>query len=129
MARMIMLCLALAMPAAATAQGRAPMNVQTFLAKVEALKAKGMMAAFSSDLKLIKAEMAAASAQLVSEGKARKAAGKPPLACPPNPNGKNKMGSEEFLASMKAIPPAERGMSLKDGLSRVIVAKYPCPRG
>ena len=116
-------------PTLAGAQARAPMSVQTFLTKVEALKAKGMMAMFSPDIKLIKAEVTTAAAQLKAEKEAREAAGRPPLACPPKAEGKNKMGSDEFLAAMKAIPPAQRGMSLKDGLSRVIVAKYPCPRG
>ncbi|MEG3087669.1 hypothetical protein [Sphingomonas sp. PB4P5] len=129
MKRMMMLGVVLALPTAATAQARTPMSVQTFLNKVEALKGKGMMAMFSSDVKLIKAEMATAAAQLQAEKKAREAAGRPPLACPPKPDGKNKMGSEEFLTTLKTIPPAQRGMSLKDGLSRVIVAKYPCPRG
>ena len=116
-------------PTLSVAQTRAPMSVQTFLTKVEALKAKGMMAMFSPDIKLIKTEVTIAAAQLKAEKEAREAAGKPPLACPPKAEGKNKMGSDEFLAAMKAIPPAQRGMSLKDGLSRVIVAKYPCPRG
>ncbi|MFC3579794.1 hypothetical protein [Sphingomonas hylomeconis] len=129
MKRMIMLAAALAVPAAATAQVRAPMSVQTFLSKVEALKAKGMMAMFSPDVKLLKAEMATVAAQLQAEKKAREAAGKPPLACPPKSDGKNKMGSEEFLTALRTIPPAQRGMSMKDGLSRVIVAKYPCPQG
>ena len=119
----------LALPLAATAQARAPMSVQTFLTKVEALKAKGVMAMFSPDVKVIKAEMATVAAQLQAEKKAREVAGKPPLACPPKPDGKNKMGADEFLNTLKTIPPAQRGMSLKDGLSRVIVAKYPCPRG
>ena len=119
----------LALPLAATAQARAPMSVQTFLTKVEALKGKGMMAMFSPDVKVIKAEMATVAAQLQAEKKAREVAGKPPLACPPKPDGKNKMGADEFLNTLKTIPPAQRGMSLKDGLSRVIVAKYPCPRG
>jgi len=129
MKRLMMLGAALAVPLAAAAQVHAPMSVQTFLTKVEALKAKGMMAMFSPDVKLIKAEVATASAQLQAEKKARAAAGKPPVACPPEVNGKTKMGSEEFIGALKAIPPAQRGMSLKDGLSRVIVTKYPCPRG
>jgi hypothetical protein len=125
----LMLGLALVLPVAAAAQVRAPMSVQTFLNKVEALKSKGMMAMFSPDVKLIKAEMAIAAAQLQAEKKAREAAGKPPVACPPKTEGKTKMGSEEFLAAMRAIPPAERRMSLKAGLERVIVTKYPCRPG
>ena len=108
---------------------RAPMSVQTFLDKVEALKKKGVMAMFSSDVGLIKTEMQTVSQQMQAEKKAREAAGKPPIACPPKNDGKTRMGAEEFLAALRAIPPAQRGMSMKDGLTRVIVAKYPCRKG
>jgi hypothetical protein len=103
------------------------MSVQSFLSKVAALKQKGMMALFSPDISLIKAEAKTATAELKAEAKAREAAGKPPIACPPK-GGQNKMSSTEFVKAMETIPPAERGMSFKDGLSRVIVAKYPCRR-
>ncbi|WP_260597678.1 hypothetical protein [Sphingomonas endolithica] len=103
------------------------MTVQTFLTKVAALKQKGMMALFSPDVSLIKAEAKTATVELKAEAKAREAAGKPPIACPPK-GGQNKMSSTEFVKAMETIPVAERGMSFKDGLSRVIVAKYPCRR-
>lgn len=116
--------LVMAVPAAAQ---RTPMSVQTFLDKVEALKKKGVMAMFSPDIRVIKTEMQTVSQQMQAEKKAREAAGKPPIACPPkNPDGKTRMGAEEFLAALRTIPPAQRGMSMKDGLTRVIVAKYPC---
>ena len=47
------------------------MDVATFLAKADGLKAKGMAALFSSDLKLVKAEMASATKQLQAEKAAR----------------------------------------------------------
>ena len=117
---------ALLLPGVAQAQR---MTVQTFLNKVDALKKKGMMAMFSSDVSLIKSEVKIATTQLQAEKKAREAAGKPPLACPPQPDGKNKMGSQEFMAALQAIPPAQRGMSLKDGMTRVFITKYPCRKG
>jgi hypothetical protein len=103
------------------------MSVQSFLSKVAALKQKGMMALFSPDISLIKAEAKTATVELKAEAKAREAAGKPPIACPPK-GGQNKMSSTEFVKAMETIPAGERGMSFKDGLSRVIVAKYPCRR-
>ena len=120
-------CIA-AVPAMAQGQQR-PISVQTFLDKVDGLKKKGMMAMFSPDVALIKAEMKTVAAQMQAEKKAREAAGKPPLACPPKPDAKTRMGSEEFVNALKAIPPAQRGMSMKDGLTRVMVTKYPCRKG
>lgn len=119
---------ALFVTAPAIAQ-RAPMSVQTFLDKVDALKKKGVMAMFSPDVGLIKAEMQTVAQQMQAEKKAREAAGKPPIACPPKSDGKTRMGAEEFLTALRTIPPAQRGMSMKDGLTRVIVTKYPCRKG
>ena len=36
------------------------------------------------------------------------------------------MNADEMITGLSAIPPAERGMSLKDGFTRVIVKHYPC---
>ena len=126
MKRVIVAMLAIAMTAApVAAQGRW-MTVQTFLDKVAGLKRQGMMALFSPDVGLIKTEMKAAGTELKAEAAARKAAGRPPIACPPADKNARKMGSDEFIAALEAIPPAQRGMSIKDGLSRVIATKYPC---
>ena len=43
------------------------MDIQTFLTKADALKAKGMMALFSSDYKLLKSEIQTQSESLRSE--------------------------------------------------------------
>ena len=110
--------------AATVATPAAAMDVATFLAKANALKAKGPMALFSSDLKLLKREGEAVGAQLRADRKARAAVGKPPLYCPPE--GAARMGSTEVVDGLAAIPPAERGMSLKDGFVRVLQRKYPC---
>lgn len=113
-------------PVAANAQ---TMSIGTFLTKVEALKSKGMLAVLSPDVKLIKSEMKVAATQMKAEADARKAAGKPPLACPPTDKNAKKMAGDEFLSALKAIPPEKRGMSVKDGLSYVLVTKYPCHKG
>lgn len=105
------------------APASAEMTLGQFLVKANALKAKGMMAVFSKDLKPVMAEMKSASAQLKAEGERRKAAGQPPIACPPKGA---KMKSDEFLAMLNAVPPAQRGVSLKDGLARAMATKFPC---
>lgn len=108
----------LALPAAAA------MDVATFLTKADALKAKGPFALFSGDLKLLKAEMAAASQQLKAEKAARDKAGLPPRTCPPKGA---KMGATEFLAELHKMPAADqRTTSVKDGLVWVGLRKYPC---
>lgn len=106
-----------------TAPAHAEMTVAQFLTKANALKAKGMMAVFSKDLKPVMNEAKGAFQQLKLEGEQRKAAGLPPRACPPKGT---KMSSDEFLAMLSAIPPAERGMSLKDGLARAMATRFPC---
>ena len=106
----------------ATAQ--AAMDVATFLAKADALKAKGVGALFSGDLKRIKAEMAVAGKQLQAEKAARDKAGLPPRSCPPKGA---KMNADEFMTQMRTIPvDQQRTMPLKDGILWVAQRKYPC---
>lgn len=120
MTRWIVAAALLCVPATANAA----MDVATFLAKADALKAKGVRALFSSDLKVIKSEIATASAQLQAEKAARDKAGLPPRSCPPKGA---KMGAEDFMAQMRAIPAAQqRTMPLKDGILWVAQRKYPC---
>ena len=109
--------LAYATPAAAA------MDVNTFLAKVTALKAKGPMALFSSDYGLLKREAGVATVQISADKKARAAAHQPPLYCAADDQ---RMSAGEMIADLSAIPPAERGMSLRDGFLRVIENCYPC---
>ncbi|MDH7975813.1 hypothetical protein QH494_26820 [Sphingomonas sp. AR_OL41] len=106
------------MPLAAQA-----MTVDQFLAKASALKAKGMMAMLSSDIGVLKAEIADATTAWKADKAARKAAGQPPLACAPEGT---KMTSDELLKWFAALPTAQRAASVKDGFARVIIAHYPC---
>ena len=100
----------------------AAMDVATFIARANALKAKGPMALFSSDLKLLRAEGQAAGQRSRAENARARAAGKP-LYC--NPPGTT-LGQNEVLDGLNRIPAAERKMSLEDGLIRVARAKWPC---
>ena len=114
----------LILSAAAPAWAASPIDVATFLGKVKALKAKGPLALMSSDVGLLKREGQAAGEALRAERRQRAANGQPALYCPPE--GKASMGSNELIAGLEKIPAAQRGMSLKDGMRRVLIARYPC---
>ena len=107
------------------APASAAITVETFLAKVAGLKAKGPLALFSGDIGLLKRESAAAITGMAAEKKARAAAGRPPLHCAPD---KAKMTASEMIAGLQSIPPHERRITLQDGFTRVIAKKYPCSR-
>jgi hypothetical protein len=103
------------------------MPVATFLQKADALQAKGMMALFSSDYKLLKDEVTAASEQLGNERKAAKAAGRPQAYCPPE--GGVKLGSKEILDTFRTIPAAQRARTdVKQGMRLLLARKFPCRR-
>ena len=102
------------------------MPATTFLTKADALKAKGPMALFSSDLGVLKGEFNHALAELKSERLAREAQHLPRRTCPP---AKSSMNSDELMASMHRIPAAElASMQVKDAILQVLAQKYPCPR-
>ena len=105
------------------APATAAISVDTFLAKIAGLKAKGPLALFSGDIGLLKRESQAAIASMDADKRARLAAGVPPLHCAP---AKSKMTANEMIAGLQSIPPQERRISLKDGFTRVIIRKYPC---
>ncbi|HEV2747253.1 MAG TPA: hypothetical protein VGW34_08145 [Allosphingosinicella sp.] len=109
----------LALPAAAQAT-----TVAEFLARAEALEKKGAMALFAKDYKALQAELQAAGKALRAEQKAARAAGRAPATCMPAKAG---VKSTELLAYFRAIPPARRGASVKDGLAGLMRRKYPCP--
>jgi hypothetical protein len=109
---------ALIVPAAAQA-----MTVDQFLAKADALKARGMMAMLSPDVGVLKSEMAEALQAWQARKAARKAAGKPPLACAPEGTT---MSRDEMLGALAALPPAQRAGSVRDGVARMFMAGYPC---
>ena len=113
----VVLALGLAAPASAR------MTLAEFLPRANALQAKGMMAVFSSDLKPVMNEMKAVSAEMKAEAERRRAAGLPKRACPPEGT---KIDSKQLLAMLNAVPPAERGISVKDGMVRVMAQRFPC---
>lgn len=101
------------------------MSVATFLAKADALKAKGPLALLSPDIKLLQSEAQAAGlatrAQLEAEHKAGR-----PGACPPKPA---RISSDELLGHMRAYPAAKRSaITVKTAMADLFRSKFPCPR-
>lgn len=101
------------------------MSVAEFLAKVNALKAKGTMAMFSSDIGLLKREVEGASAAYRGDLAAAAAAGKKPSSCPP-PKGQAKLSSNELIAAFEKIPAAQRGISVKSAFAAMMQQRFPC---
>ena len=107
---------------AASAAG--DMSVATFLAKADALKAKGPMSLFSSDIALLKSEGQAAGAAYKAQLDAERKAGHPG-SCPPKGV---KIGGDELMAQMRKYPAATRQrITVKAAMVDMLRAKFPCP--
>lgn len=103
----------------------AEMDVGTFLTKADALRAKGAMALFSSDIGVLKREVNSAAMSLRVERLAQAKAGQKSAYCPP---AKGSMDSDELIAAMRAVPAAERSRTeVRTVLRTIMVRKYPCP--
>lgn len=102
------------------------MTVAEFLARAEALKAKGMMAMMSSDLPVIRGEMQAATTAYRTDVDAARAKGRTDLGCPP-PKGQAKISSDTIMADLAAIPkPLQAKLTVKAALYDVMRKRYPC---
>jgi hypothetical protein len=101
------------------------MSVAEFLAKANALKAKGALALLSSDLGLLQKEIADISTVYRADIQAARAAGRTPHSCPP-PKGQVKMDSSQLIAELEKIPPRQRGMSMKSAFYAIMKRRYPC---
>jgi hypothetical protein len=123
-ARLLILVAALGLPEPASAQS---MNAQEFFKRAQALKAKGAMALLSRDLKPMIREAKSAGMKARATRLAAVAAGRSPRYCPPK--GSKRLGNEEFMRGMEAIPLAERmEIDLTEAITRMLVRKYPCNR-
>lgn len=120
MRRLLTIATLIALPASAQA-----MTVAEFLAKANALKAKGLFAMGSPDIKLLTGEMTAVAQAYRADIEGARKAGRTPHSCPP-PKGQTKLGSKELLADFEAIPPAQRGMSVKTAFYALMRKRYPC---
>ncbi|MBX9645300.1 MAG: hypothetical protein K2W91_14525 [Novosphingobium sp.] len=115
----------LAILALPTALYAAPgeMNVATFLAKADALKAKGAMALFSSDINVLKAEGTAAGEAYRARLAKERATGRP-SSCPPKGA---KVNSSDLLNHLRGYPAAAKPkVSMKQAMADFFIKKYPC---
>ena len=102
------------------------MTVAEFLARAEALKAKGMMAMMSPDLPVVRGEMQAATTAYRTDVDAARAKGGTDLGCPP-PKGRAKISSDIIMADLAAIPKAAQARTtVKAALYEVMRKRYPC---
>jgi hypothetical protein len=114
----VLACAAAAGPAAA-------MDVATYLGKVEAVRAKGIRAMFSTEAQALQDEIVTGGAALRRERLAAVKAGRRPAYCP----GEHAtLTQQEIFGALNAVPPARRARTeVKDALRSAFARKYPCP--
>ncbi|WP_419809323.1 hypothetical protein [Sphingomonas sp.] len=105
------------------APASAAMTVGAFVTRASVLRANPLTAIASPDFATLRSEAQAAAAQLKAEREARRAAGKPPIACPP---AGQSIGMLEMLDGLAALPAADQRLPLKDGYAKVIARRFPC---
>ncbi len=102
------------------------MSVATFLAKAEKLKAKGLTAMFSSDLKVVKREAEGAGDHYRARIAADRKAGRTPHSCPP-PKGKASINADTMLAHLRSYPASRRSsVTMKTAFADLMKKEYPC---
>lgn len=125
MRKMILLAIVAAPAAslAAPALAAGDMSVATFLAKADALKARGMGALFSPDMKLLKGEGQAAGQAYRQRLTAERAAGRP-SSCPPK--GVT-VSSNDLLAFLRTYPEGQRPrVTMNAAMADFFIHKWPC---
>lgn len=100
------------------------MKVETFLAKADALKAKGVLALASSDIGVLKAEGKAAGEVYRARIKSDKAKKLPPHSCPPP---KAALKSDDLLAHFRTYSATQRKqISVNTAFAEMMKKRYPC---
>lgn len=100
-----------------------PMTVGTFLTRAAPLRANPLVALVSPDYPVLKGEADTAVHALRADAAARKAAGRPPIACVPEGQS---LGIMDMLAGLDALPASDKRLPLKDGYARVLARRFPC---
>jgi len=120
--KLIVAAIAVGMPVAASAQS---MNAENFFQKAAALQRKGMMAMFSSDVKLLMKEAKIAGETARAQRLATQKSGGKPRYCPPP--GSQRLGSDEFIQRLGAIPRVDRlKINMLEAMIRILAVKFPC---
>jgi hypothetical protein len=115
------LALAIAPATPALAQG---MTVAEFLAKADMVR-KGRSGAGSPDIALLREATITAMRDYRADIARQNADGETPHSCPP-PRGATGLGSNEVIRAFNAIPPDQRGVSVKDAFYAMMLKRYPC---
>lgn len=101
-------------------------DVAHFLARAETLIRRGPFALFSPDFYRLKALVEANGEELKAEYAHQKALGHRTAFCPPLTD-KPRVGKNEYLAALRAVPVHQRATTdTKDVLRALLERKYPC---
>ena len=120
--KLIVAAAAALVPAMASAQS---MSAESFFQKAQALQRKGMMAMFSSDVKKLMKEAKAAGETARAQRLSTLKMGGKPRYCPPS--GSQRMGSDEFMERLRAMPRVERlKIDMTEVMIRINSIKFPC---
>ncbi len=122
--RKILVLAAVAVLATPVLAANGNMSVATFLAKADALKAKGIAALGSPDIGILRDEGKAAGAAYRARIEGDKKAGRAPHSCPPP---KGSMNSDQFLAHLRSYPATVRPKTtVKTAMFDLMKKRYPC---
>lgn len=123
MMRLILALIASLALAAPVLAAPGDMTVATFLAKADALKAKGAAALFSSDIKVLRTEGQAAGDAYRTRLTAERAGGKP-SSCPPKGTQVN---SDKLLGFLRTYTEGVRlRVSMNQAMADYFIRNYPC---
>ena len=101
------------------------MSIATYLARADALQARGMKALLSSDIGILRDEVTFSGNAFRARIAEQRAAGKPLSTCPPPKMG---MTSRVLLEHLRSYPLAARPrVTMKTAMAEWIVRTYPCP--
>ena len=111
--------LSMASPALAISAGE-------FLNRAEPMMKKSKASLiFSSEARSLMKELGGAAQRTRARLEADRAAGRPTSACIPA-KGKAKIEAGQFLAYIRALPPAQKAQSLDQAFAGHMAQKYPC---
>lgn len=103
------------------------MNADEFYQRALKLKKKGAMAMFAAgEIKALVKEIKAAGNTVKQTRLAIERSGKRGRYCPPK--GAKRLGNEEFLNGLGAIPErVRRSIDMTEATTRILERRFPCP--
>ncbi|HVR90708.1 MAG TPA: hypothetical protein VHG29_06405 [Novosphingobium sp.] len=99
------------------------MSVAIFLAKADALRAKGPLALLSSDMNVLKTEGTAAGQAYRAQLAQERVQGRP-SSCPPQGT---RISSDQLLSHLRAYPaPARPRTTMRTAMADYFIKTFPC---